>query len=538
MKLQNKLRCLAVLALAFCLLLTACGGTAATTMHLVKTQGRVKVADDKRETVALMEDMGLYNGYSVATKKESYAWVNLDDVKLTKMDQKSKIEITRDGKMLEIELLSGALFFNVKEPLADDETMNIRSSTMMVGIRGTCGWVEVPDPEHMNVYLLEGTVEVAVGRNSAMVHAGEMAEMNRDGEIEVKSFGSAPVIPDFVMEELAEDDDLVEAVFAASGIDVLNPPKPDPTVEALEAYRPILGQAESYFTDDMDYGDREVTVTYQYALMQMQTEYPIPALVLRKETFSEYWGDLCTALVFQYEPESQHVIQAEGELNEGVAGAGGYRGSLSMDMEQPAILETSWSSGTGMGSIRRITVEGDRLRFDTVFDGFLFDESTPVPASQGIPWCDIVDLSALDSWSPQEIPQNAQQDNGTEDGTAKVLADYAGTYTPYESFHDGYGGGERLQDVTLAENGVVTGGGTSWYSFDENGQEPSSVTPKEDGSIEITFSNSTGVYTVYPAGVVPDGYTSDYWKEHLDPNAVHLRYLYIDGGVMDILYHN
>ena len=177
------------------------------------------------------------------------------------------------------------------------------------------------------------------------------------------------------------------------------------------------------------------------------------------------------------------------------------------------------------------------LRFDTIYQGSLFEESGS-PTDRAIAWYDISDLSALDSWTPPETSQSAPPDDGAENGTVEMLAGYAGTYTPYEAFHDGYGGSERLQDVSLAENGVITGGGTNWLSFDENGLEPSSITQQEDGSIEITFGSNAGVYTIYPAGVVPDGYTSDYWQKHLDPNAVHLRYLYIDGGVMDILYHN
>ena len=89
----------------------------------------------------------------------SFAWINLDDVKLAKLDEKSEIAIQKEDKRLELEVKSGSLFFNVTQPLEDDETMNIRTSSMVVGIRGTCGWVEVPDASHMNVYLLEGKVE-------------------------------------------------------------------------------------------------------------------------------------------------------------------------------------------------------------------------------------------------------------------------------------------------------------------------------------------------------------------------------------------
>ena len=87
------------------------------------------------------ENLGLYSGYGVATQAESYAWIDLDEVKLAKLDAGSEIEIAKEGKKLEINVKSGNMFFNVTQPLADDETMDITTSTMMLGIRGTCGWV-------------------------------------------------------------------------------------------------------------------------------------------------------------------------------------------------------------------------------------------------------------------------------------------------------------------------------------------------------------------------------------------------------------
>lgn len=127
------------------LMLAACGNsTTATTMHLMRAEGQVDVSDNAGKDVELAENLGLYGGYEVDTYRESFAWINLDDTKLTKIDQESKIAIEKEGKNLEIEVKSGSLFFNITEPLANDEKMDIRTSTMMVGIRGTCGWVEVP----------------------------------------------------------------------------------------------------------------------------------------------------------------------------------------------------------------------------------------------------------------------------------------------------------------------------------------------------------------------------------------------------------
>jgi len=127
-------------------------------MHLRKTEGTVGVSDGEGKDITAKDNLGLYSGYQVGTQAESYAWIDLDSVKLTKLDQDSEIEIKKENKRLEIEVLSGSLFFNVTEPLGEDETMEIRTSSMMVGIRGTCGWVKVLDQYNTMVYVLEGTV--------------------------------------------------------------------------------------------------------------------------------------------------------------------------------------------------------------------------------------------------------------------------------------------------------------------------------------------------------------------------------------------
>ena len=196
------------LLLSLALLLTACSGARAASMHLQRTEGTVAVADGRGKTVAVQENLGLYGGYSVDTAAESYAWVNLDSVKLTKLDQNSEILIQQDGKKLEIEVKSGSLFFNVIAPLAEDETLTICSSTMAVGIRGTCGWVRTAPSGDMAVYLLEGSVECTAGEQTALISAGEMALRSEDGTLQVRPF-TAQEVPAFVLEELQEDMDIV-----------------------------------------------------------------------------------------------------------------------------------------------------------------------------------------------------------------------------------------------------------------------------------------------------------------------------------------
>lgn len=200
------------LLLGAALLLSACGSDpSASAMRLMRSQGQVDVSDDAGAEVELLENLSLYSGYEVDTRQESFAWINLDNVKLTKMDQESEITIQKDGKKLEIEVKSGSLFFNVTEPLEDDETMDIRTSNITVGIRGTCGWVAEDA-----VALLEGTVSVTAGEQTVTVSAGEMAVMSPDGTLEVKKL-SAKDIPAFVQEEIADSEELSEAVQAING---------------------------------------------------------------------------------------------------------------------------------------------------------------------------------------------------------------------------------------------------------------------------------------------------------------------------------
>lgn len=207
----------------------SCGGrTEAASMKLRKTEGKVEVEDSKGKDIEPEEQMHLYSGYLVGTRKESYAWIDLDHVKLTKVDAKSEVEIKKKKDKLEIVVNSGNLFFNITEPLGEDETLDIRSSSMVVGIRGTCGWVEVEDDSRMRVYILEGKVKCSVaGEKSAdgvttSVLAGEMAEMTVSkgkADISVEEI-AADQIPDFVMEELEDDEKLHERILDDSGLDV------------------------------------------------------------------------------------------------------------------------------------------------------------------------------------------------------------------------------------------------------------------------------------------------------------------------------
>lgn len=192
---RNRKR-LCALIVIFAVLCTACGKGRATTMRLTKTEGDVGISDSDGNDLQAVSDMRLYSGYQIDTEKESYAWINLDNVKLTKMDVTSEVEIQKDGKDLELVVSSGRVFFNITKPLADDETLNIRTSTMSIGIRGTCGWISASSN---TIYVLEGTVEcVDESGNCAKVSRGQKATVAGSVDVERMELSD---IPDFVLRE-------------------------------------------------------------------------------------------------------------------------------------------------------------------------------------------------------------------------------------------------------------------------------------------------------------------------------------------------
>ena len=206
-----------LLTVLFC---TACGGNgsksaSATTMRLERTEGSVSVSDDQGENVKLQEHLPLYSGYLTETVSASYAWINLDDVKLAKLDEDSRASVRKENKHLELTADQGSLFFHVTEPLEEDETMEIRTGTMVVGIRGTCGWVDSRSINSSSVYILEGTVtcELPDGCESVQISGGEMARVisdeNGNMHLETKRFFRED-IPPYVQAEL--DDALLTAV--------------------------------------------------------------------------------------------------------------------------------------------------------------------------------------------------------------------------------------------------------------------------------------------------------------------------------------
>ncbi len=202
----------------------------AASFRLYQTEGTVKVQNQNGKEMTAMQDMKLFNGYQISTEQKSYAWFEADSTKLFKMDAVSNLEVRKKGKQSELLLNSGNLFFNVTEHLQDDEVLNIRTSSMVVGIRGTSGWVKVIDQYHTILYMLDGSVEASVTdpvsgqRKSITLRGGQRAEFwiydkNKEGDkcdIIVRQYGEEE-IDGFVAVELKKNQQLQDRIRGGGG---------------------------------------------------------------------------------------------------------------------------------------------------------------------------------------------------------------------------------------------------------------------------------------------------------------------------------
>lgn len=235
---MKKLKAISIFALCFALLFSstitasAAQSSKAATLRLEKTQGTVTVTNASGTSKKATQNMKLLSGYTVSTGKASYAYISLDSSKALKLDASSKVSIHKAGKKLEVKVVSGKVMFNVSAPLTSQESLTIRTSTMVTGVRGTAGWFE-SDQTSSAVYLLEGSLDVySTGRSkptnitsgqqmtsqaaaapgtsdtpTTPDGSGSTGETEVPAEVKVESFTTAEV-PGFVAAAVAEDTSL------------------------------------------------------------------------------------------------------------------------------------------------------------------------------------------------------------------------------------------------------------------------------------------------------------------------------------------
>lgn len=231
----NHLRSLCItILLCIGLTLTALAEETAATVQITKTEGTVNVTNATGRSVSRLTKLRLHSGYHLNTDEKSYAWVALDGERLAKVDAVSELETRKKGKVLELLVHAGSVYFDISEPLTEDESLNICTSTMVIGVRGTSGWVDVIDQYHSEVHVLEGvvtctTVDPVTGViRSVQVHGGESASVSISpggsgsgggaAGTAVQSFTEGEV-NGFILTELAEKPEHCQKIYEKSGLD-------------------------------------------------------------------------------------------------------------------------------------------------------------------------------------------------------------------------------------------------------------------------------------------------------------------------------
>ena len=203
----------------------------AVSMRILRLEGDVRLQTEDGSSRTVTNNLRLQSGNALITAAESLASIGLDKTKIVTLQENSSAEVLRQGKWLQLHLMEGSLFFQVNKALADDETFDIRTATMIVGIRGTSGYVSVDDEGRESLVVTDGHVQV-VGTNPV---TGEKKRVNVGAgqKIKVYLYNDRPVdsiefelgeatpedLPRKVLEIISEDGELLDRICVGADWD-------------------------------------------------------------------------------------------------------------------------------------------------------------------------------------------------------------------------------------------------------------------------------------------------------------------------------
>ena len=203
---------LLILALVFSFSITAIAESVtsadASSMRLVRTDGIVFLTDEAGTPLSIRDNMRLYSGNTVETASDSRAGISLDKTKTVTLDEDSSASLHSEGKNLSLNLDSGAMYFSVSKPLDADENFEIRTSTMVLGIRGTSGYVAAVNDSESIVILTSGhaLITAATGEEQEIAAGQRVVIRSTSSGAEFDVSSVTPYdFPVFLLTELAAD---------------------------------------------------------------------------------------------------------------------------------------------------------------------------------------------------------------------------------------------------------------------------------------------------------------------------------------------
>ena len=168
-------------------------------------------------------------------------------------------------------------------------------------------------------------------------------------------------------------------------------PEVDPVKKAMyEQYSDILDNASSYDFGSVPSNDRRF---YQYALVYMDSANPdIPQLLLK----TEYNYGVNTVKIFSFDKDTKQAYEVQNTkgIIEGVASAGGFRGSLTVDKDKNGLIAVSWASVSGDGFGYRYTLSGPGAISTKEWEGNITDLPDNMRGEK-ITWSDSQDRTLI-----------------------------------------------------------------------------------------------------------------------------------------------
>ncbi len=215
----------------------------ATTMRLLRYDGSVEILDASGNARFVMENARFNSGESMQTGSASSASVGLDSTKIVTLDAETQVDFAKEASHLQMTLRQGTLFLDVQEKLDENEVLDIQTTTMTVGIRGTIVFIS-EEPEKGNgvttLGVLEGTAQISYADPSGAqrllpVPAGHLAVFPHDATAPVISELAADSLSSFVINTVTGDPQLVERTQIDQLVPAQVPVTPDDAVEPYPA---------------------------------------------------------------------------------------------------------------------------------------------------------------------------------------------------------------------------------------------------------------------------------------------------------------
>lgn len=179
----------------------------ATTMRLLRIEGTVSVEDASGGSKQALNNLRFRSGDALNTGSDGLASVGLDDAKIITLQNDSRAEFVKNRKHLELKLTKGAVFFNVTQKLRDDESFEIKTSTMTAGIRGTSGMIyfDAADSGRESLVITDGSVEVSATNPDTGETKTEKVEAGQQVKVYLYSDRTEDTV-EFHLTEISEED--------------------------------------------------------------------------------------------------------------------------------------------------------------------------------------------------------------------------------------------------------------------------------------------------------------------------------------------